>query len=279
MCKSNPMPAWMINTINWYVVNGISITPKMIKETEISGLITKRNSAADFLIRDLKNDTTGTNLDSVKFWIEQKDDIDKKVRLIDVYLQKNELTIAQTKVNELNSTISNYPTHLQAEMQDVVSFKTEVISIVGNVGGLANMTEANHTFMVNMATNGQGVAKVQAQELLCYFYDECTVYDFDVIAETRSMAAPIEKPLPSDLGFKLYPNPASDWVAFELPLDVNPVNITIVDAMGKIVFNNTVNKPVFIWETLNIPSGTYLIQVTNIEHNISIGTETVIIQH
>jgi len=182
-------------------------------------------------------------------------------------------------VNALNGDIANYPAHLQTEMQDVVDFKTEVISIMGIPGGLANMTEANHTFMSNMATNGKGVAKYQAQELVCFFYDECFIYSADMPVETRSMSNPTLKTIPTDLGFKLYPNPASEWVAFELPLDVTPVNITIVDAMGKVVYNNKVNKPVFIWETLNIANGTYVVTVVNIENNVAVGTETVIIQH
>ena len=150
---------------------------------------------------------------------------------------------------------------------------------MGNTGGLANMTEANHTFMAKMATNGTGVAKYQAQELICFFFDECFTYTADIPQESRAMSNPTIKPTPTDLGFKLYPNPASEWVAFELPLDVTPVNITIVDAMGKVVFNNTVNKPVFIWETLHLPNGTYIINVVNLENNIAVGTETVVIQH
>jgi len=277
--KTNPMPKWMIETINWYVINGVSLTPKMIKESEIAGLITKRNSSADYLIRDFKNDSSGTAIDSVKFWIEQKADVDAQVRLIDLYLQKNELAMAQTKINELDVDIENYPTHLQTEMQDVVDFKTEVISIMGNPGGLANMTEANHTFMSSMAINGVGVAKFQAQELLCFFFNECKNYDFDVLVENRAMPSNPTDPIPKTLSFKLYPNPASEWVAFELPLDVTPVNITIVDAMGKVVFKNIVNKPIFIWDTIDLPNGTYIVQILNVENNIAVGTQSIIIQH
>jgi hypothetical protein len=277
--KTNPMPAWMIQTLNWYVVNGYSLTPKAIKELEISDLSYKRNYASDMIIRDFKNDTTGTNLDSVKFWIEQKADIDAQVRLIDIALQKNDVTTAQAKLNVLNADILNYPTHLQSEIQDVVTFKTEVISILGNTGGLANMTENNHMFMTNMATNSEGIAKVQAQELLCFFFDECVEYSFDIPMKARAMA--VDKPTVTkpELNFKLFPNPASDWVTIELPLDVAPVIVTITDLQGKLILNTTVNRPIYIWETDQLPNGVYLINIKTEVGGYDLGTEKVTIQH
>lgn len=277
--KTNPMPAWMIQTLNWYVVNGYSLTPKAIKELEIADLSYQRNYASDMMIRDFKNDTTGTNLDSVKFWIEQKADIDAQVRLIDIALQKNDLTTAQAKLNVLNADILNYPTHLQSELQDVVTFKTEVISIVGNLGGLANMTEANHTFMTNIATNSEGIAKVQAQELLCFFFDECVEYSFDIPMNSRAMM--VDKPTVTkpELNFKLFPNPASDWVTIELPLDVAPVIVTITDLQGKLILNTTVNRPIYIWETDQLPNGVYLINIKTEVGVYDLGTEKVTIQH
>jgi len=277
--KTNPMPQWMLNTIGWYIQNGISLTPKAIKQSEISLLTYERSFASDMIIRNVKNDTTGTDLDSVKYWIEQKGNVDAQVRVIDIYLQKNDLTMAQTKVNDLNADVLNYPAHLQAEIQDVVAFKTEVISIMGNAGGLANMTETQHSFMSNMASTGIGVARYQAQELICFFYDECFKYSFNIPEANRTMVT--EQPIMTkpELNFKLFPNPASNWVTIELPLDVTPVIVTITDLQGKLIGNAIINRPIYIWETDHLPNGTYLINIKTEVGNYELGTEKVTIQH
>ena len=215
----------------------------------------------------------------MKFWIEQNADLDAQIRLIDLYLQQNDLTMAQTKVSEINADILNYPTHLQAEVQDVVDFKTEVISIMGNIGGLANMTTANHTFMTDIATNGKGVAKYQAQELLCFFFDECFNYSFDIPMTGRAMETDKLTATKPELNFKLFPNPASNWVTIELPLDVAPVVVKITDVNGKLILNTTVNRPIYIWETDQLPNGVYLINIKTEVNGYELGTEKVTIQH
>jgi len=77
----------------------------------------------------------------------------------------------------------------------------------------------------------------------------------------------------------LFPNPASNWVTIELPLDVAPVVVKITDVNGKLILNTTVNRPIYIWETDQLPNGVYLINIKTEVNGYELGTEKVTIQH
>ena len=82
-----------------------------------------------------------------------------------------------------------------------------------------------------------------------------------------------------ELSFKMYPNPANDWVAIELPLSVEGANITIVDLQGRVILQTKTNIPLFIWETYNLTEGMYIVNITNADGTEKIGTQKIIIQH
>ena len=277
--KQYPMPSWMRWTIQWFINNG-AYTDNFNKQAELSSLTYNKTFASDFIIRDLKTDTVSTNLDSVEYWISQKNDVLVQTRLVDVNIQKGNYTQALSLLGSIKSSLNSMPAHLQAELIDFMAFKFKLIEIVQQDGGLGNMTDENHIFMTNTANSSTGLAQYQAQEILCFFYNECIDRPFgdDMTKSMVNETPPVEEMPDRELDFKMYPNPANDWVAIEFALSVEPITIMITDINGKLVMTETINKPMYIWETLSIPNGTYIINLINTKNEI-VGTEKIIIQH
>jgi hypothetical protein len=279
--KQYPMPNWMYETIKNKVKNA-TLTDKEIKTLEIATQSYKKDFASDMLIRSYKNDTNNVALDSIAVWVDKKENVSAKIRLIDIELQKGNYETAQLKINELNNTINNYPAFMTVELNDVIVFKTKIRQLLAQNGTLANIEKGDKLFFEQMAENGHGIAKLQAQELLCFYFNQCyeTPLELPNLTNGKMKAeSPQENITERLLSFKMYPNPANDWVAIELPIETQSAIITIVDLNGRVVLQEQTNIPLYIWTTNAMTEGVYIINVTNLEGTQKIGAQKIIIQH
>ena len=118
-------------------------------------------------------------------------------------------------------------------------------------------------FLRNLSSSGAGTAKYQAQNILCFFYNECDPYYFDT-GESRAPEKPIiiseEKVQPE---FSIYPNPAGNWVMIELTQEMfdqlTNAQIVIMDVSGKLIHQTNLTRTTYLWETGEIENGLYLI--------------------
>ena len=210
------------------------------------------------------------------------------IKEIDTYLQQGNYTAATGALTALDTDLQNYPTHLQNELSDYISFKEKMIDLFVADIPLDSLSETDHNFMTDLAENGEGLARYQAQELLCFFYEECAEYP--VITETQQSLAPIQIKTDterSERTFKIYPNPAQSWVAIELPEVDSPLIITVVDLSGRLIYQKELGgingterlSTVEIWDTQLIGEGVYLITIVDVISTESYGTQRVVIQH
>lgn len=287
--KTNPLTPQMVADIQSLLDSNAS-TAMLIKQLEIADLQTKKATASNLLIQSLKNDTVQLNLDSIRVLIELKGDVLVKTRVVDTYLQEGNYTAASGVLSIMDSDIQNYPAHLRNEILDYISFKQKIINLFENDIPLDSLSETDYSFMTNLAENGTGLARYQAQELLCFFYGECAEYP--VIVQTQQSLSPFfnkdEKALYFEKrSFKIYPNPAQSWIAIELPKVDSPLAITVVDLTGRFIYqkessgiNGTTRlNAVEIWDTHLIGDGVYLITITDVLNGENFGTQRVVIQH
>jgi len=183
-------------------------------------------------------------------------------------------------------------------IEKLITFKEKMIDLFVADIPLDNLSETDHNFMTDLAENGEGLARYQAQELLCFFYNECAEYP--VITSTTTSMAPLFQDMDterlvlsavevsrSDRSFKIYPNPAQSWVAIELPAVDSPLIITVVDLSGRVIYQKQLNGvantdrlgTVEIWDTQLIGNGVYLITITDVLSAESYGTQKVVIQN
>ncbi len=203
-----------------------------------------------------------------------------QTRIIDTYLHERDYSTATTQLAALESSISSYPTHVRAELTDYVSYKEKMVALLSTESPLDSLSTTNYTFVENQAKKGVGIARYQAQELLCFFYGNCAEYPLLIPQSTQSMAQII----PSEeteikRAFQVYPNPARDWVTVLMPEVEGQVQMTITDLTGRVVLVETITKNLFNWDTKTMSNGTYLITLINLTTGERIGAEKVVLQH
>jgi hypothetical protein len=147
-----------------------------------------------------------------------------------------------------------------------------------------SLSVSDHLFITAIAENGEGLARYQAQELLCFFYNECAEYQIDMSGGQNKafIKEDNQERDENGVGFEVYPNPAYAQVTIKLPQIDAPLLITIVDINGKLVYTKKVvsDKVISeIWDAQNRDNGNYLISVRNLSTNEIIGTQKVTIQH
>lgn len=274
-----PLPPGMINQIQ-AELNAGELSGLENLEFEISQALTERNLSADFLIREFKSDTSEIDVDSIRFWISQKNDVLSSVNLIDLDIQAGLYDLAQNRIDNLSSNIGNLSFHIKQELLDVVNLKNRTLKILNNPGEFANMTESDHIFLIQMAKNGTGIAKYQSEELLCFFYNECENRGVELPSLPKS-AFNLENSQNESIGIEnsvnMYPNPAEDWVSFELPNDGSEYYFLIMDVNGREVANMTTSKRIFIVETTNLSEGMYVVQIINKDHEELIDIKKLVI--
>jgi hypothetical protein len=274
--KTNPMPSWMIEDIEYSVAAGTS-TDMLLKQSELAELEKVKSYAANQILNAFKNDTTGIEIDSLRNWVTQKNDLLVQTRIIDTYLHEGDYSTATAQLAALESSISSYPTHVHAELTDYVSYKEKMVALLSTESPLDSLSTTNYTFVENQAKKGVGIARYQAQELLCFFYGNCAEYPLLIPQSTQSMAQII----PSEVkrAFQVYPNPATDWVTIVMPEVEGQVQMTITDLTGRVILVETITKNLFNWDTKTMSNGTYLITLINLTTGERIGAEKVVLQH
>ncbi|MFK8037051.1 MAG: T9SS type A sorting domain-containing protein [Crocinitomicaceae bacterium] len=152
-----------------------------------------------------------------------------------------------------------------------------MVNILPTTGAIAELDTIDLDFLRNMADNGIGLASYQSRAILCFFYGECINHNIEIPLQTKSKI--IEQNNNSTLAERIhiYPNPAHQYVAIELPISQKNIDITIYDINGQLVFKQSVMKPIYIWDTQLISNGTYIIKV--IIQNGEELTQKVVIQH
>jgi predicted S18 family serine protease len=212
--------------------------------------------------------------------VTQKNDLLVQTRIIDTYLQKGDYSTASTKLTALVSAISSYPTHVQAELTDYVSYKEKIVALLSAGSHLDSLSVTDYSFVEDHANESEGIASYQAQELLCFFYGNCAEYALVIPQTSQSMAQiiPSEK-TEIKRAFQVYPNPARDWVTIVMPEVEGQVQMTITDLTGRVILVETITKNLFNWDTKTISNGTYLITLINLTTGERIGAEKVVLQH
>ncbi|MFK8036884.1 MAG: T9SS type A sorting domain-containing protein [Crocinitomicaceae bacterium] len=271
--KSDPLPVNYIQAIQTYSNSGVK-TNKQLLESEMTYHAQIRTEAANGIIRYYKNDSL-SDLDTIRNWIDLKNTPLAKARIIDTYLQQNDFVSASQAVSDLSADISNYPTHLHAELNDIVAFKTFMIAVLQTNVYLGHLKTNEISFLTTIANSGNGRANIQAQNLLCFFYGDCKNYTDNLGLQTEStkINEDIEKGTLLD-DISIYPNPANSFVAIELPVVNSVANIQVFGLDGKHVLKTSIQKPIYIWDTSKMPSGTYVVKI---ELNNEVITKKVVV--
>ena len=269
----------LMNHVNHALKNTQS--SREILEAEIDELRIEKAFNANMILTSYKNDTVNTDYDSLEYYIDLKNEIHNPMRKVDLYLTNNEYSSAGSELNNISANMNNfYPVH-QQEFQDFYSLKTFLLGILQVPGQIENLPENDLNTLRGFAQNGIGRAQLEAQHILCFFYNECYEYQINWPQGSRapeSYETVFEDPENAiEPSFSVYPNPASELVTIQL--DNLPLNgsLLIRDLTGKIIEQTQLTNITFNWNTSEVENGIYLITFSD-ESGLQ-ETQKVIIQH
>ena len=277
LTKDFPLPSPMIQDIQSAI--GVVYTDKTILKSEISQIRTERSFVGNTIIADFQHDTLDFDQDSLRIWLEIKNDIFHDMAIIDSYLQEKDLGAAKSEVDELESNIESFPDFLQQEVLDMIKLYRWMLGVLGEPGGIAD--KDNILFLQSMS-NVNNIAGIRSQNLLCFFFDQCPE-NFIVLEEgSRGHSFKIpSSPEKIEPIIGIRPNPAHNWVMIEIDertiSSMEGLSITITDITGKTILQTNLDRNSYLWETMDVENGLYIIAIRNVGGPIS--TEKVIIQH
>lgn len=262
--KEYPLPAPMRQTISNAV--GTTYTQRTVLESEISQLYADRAFYSYQIMAGIVQDTTDFETDSLRYWVTLQNNMLSQQLIIDSYLHDGDLNAAKLAIDTYAAYANSAPAHLRQEVLDFVKLKRKLLLILQTPGYIASLDEENLKFLREMALNGSGTARYQAQDILCFFYNECDYYYFETEPDTRAPEKGFE--ITSDEKqpeFRIYPNPAGNWVMIELTLEsfdqLENAEILITDLTGKVVHQTNLTRNTYLWETGSIQNGVYLILI------------------
>lgn len=278
--KQHPLPSSMIRAVADAV--GTTYTQKAVLESEIGQLYADRAFYANSLLMDILHDTTFVNTDSLRYWLQSQNNVLYQQHIIDSYLHDGNFVQAETEINNLEQYALTAPPHLVAEITDFVSLKRWLLPILRNAGEIARLSPGHMLYLRNAAARSTGTAQYQAQNILCFFYNECPDHSIDpeTNAGSKIMMPPVAA-TSSGIEFSVYPNPASDKVAIELPQETfsqfENVEIVVSDLLGKVIHQAPLTKNTYLWESSSMRNGVYLIMIRS--GNTQVAAKKVVINH
>ena len=278
--KDFPLPTPMRQAIANAV--GTTYTERTVLESEISHLHATRTNIANQLLNDFQHDTISVNTDSLRRWLTLQGNILYQQQIIDSYLQDGNFTQAKSETNNLESRIGTFPAHLQIEIADFVALKRWMFVILPIPQDISRLKPADLNFLRNLAQNGSGTARYQAQNILCFFYDECDPFPIDTDPITRMQDVVEQSTIEEEqASFSIYPNPANNWVMIEFSQEtydqLQNATITVTDITGRLIHQTNLTRSTYLWETGAIHDGIYLIIISS--NDLLFDTKKVVVRH
>lgn len=270
------LPTQMVASIQSAVDAG-QTTSQTTLRNEIDNLHREEAFAVKMLLGDLQKDTLTEDTNAIRSLMSARMDPLKQLHLIDDYQHTGNYSTASTLTNALAATVSSYPAYLQASVSDFVTLNQSLNGVLTTKGAIANLDAQTLDQYRLIANSGEGIAKAQAQSILCFFYGECATTTYQIPSLTSNRLAQDQTVEEEDLlAFSLFPNPANKTVQLEWS-GAEKVLVQVVDLAGKSVHLSEHVGNRWIWDTTTLPGGVYF--VTVYEGAQFLGTRKLVIGH
>jgi hypothetical protein len=211
-------------------------------EQDIIFLNRELRRISNVILKEAMLDSTAIDSSQYVNWIIKRNDVMRYQQLADFYLGKGDLTTGTQYLDTIHTEASNFPRggYLETEFLDFEDFKRDLLPHLDGNGNIQDFDSTLELIARDAATNKTGAAKVQGQNLLCFFLRECTAPPAVPIQGERSMEQTNDNENVFEMEesdrLTIYPNPSSSEIVVSLDSDALPMTIVIVDAEGKEVF-------------------------------------------
>lgn len=202
-----------------------------------------RTYSADMLIQHYLTDTLQYRMDSVRYWLDRKGDLESRFSIVDTWLQESQPDSAQSALNIIPSQFT-FTDEQEVEYGHFSTLKTIQVDAQQNSVSEEQMVNNHLDMLTALAEAGDFHAAVQAQILLNEHAGG--TYLPGVILPSASLQAVVIPPTPSpgDIRFqgagvyvKAIPNPARNTTAFYywMPEDTTNGKLTLTTLDGRVI--------------------------------------------
>ncbi|MCF8388027.1 MAG: hypothetical protein K9G47_09090, partial [Bacteroidales bacterium] len=260
--KPDPLPEYMIDMLRDTI--GVE-TYKTILRSELGHYSLGRQDAANKLIANELADTASASLDTLRYWLNEKNGMGSRFSIVDSYLHENNLVSASDELNSIPGMIELSDWEAR-EYNYFVFLKNLLISLKNNNKTIFDIDSIQKLSLDTIADSSHFIAGAQARGVLNFVFNEDSLL-IPFLPDTS-----LFKNSPVNFGdqgynkneelFRVIPNPARDWISIEYKLsgEIAGATIEMLNQMGiKIreieVFKNRGIKNMNIEDVL---PGTYL---------------------
>jgi hypothetical protein len=268
--KEQPLPEYMINLLK-QIAGGV--TYKTILKRQLADFHAKKSKAAQDIIRSILSDSV-MNMQLYRNWLDNLGGLGADKQIVASYIQEGDFASAQTLLDLIPSLYGLSGERLE-QYNDYKSLTEFQMGIAQQNRDIIELDSLEIDFLVDLAENHNGTAKVVARGILSfgYGYNYCDCLPSDS-SSLKSSAIDFDKPtIETGFGISAKPNPADSWVAFnyKLPAFVDNAIITVtdVDCRKIITFSVSDRQGQQLWDTRNIKSGIYIITIETGNFKIS----------
>ncbi len=257
--KEQPLPEYMIDMLK-QIAGGV--TYKTILKRQMADFHAKKSQAVHDIIISILADTV-MDMQFYRAWLDNLGGIEADKQIIASYIQEGNFSSTQTLLDLIPSLYELTGDRL-LQYNDYKSLTEFQIDIEQQNRSILELDNNEIDFLVNLAENSSGTAKVVARNILNfgYGYNYCHCLPTDS-STMKSSAIDFEKP-ENDNGLYINaePNPADTWVAFnvKIPSYINEAVLKITDINGKRTkeFSIDSRQGQKLWDIRGIKSGIYL---------------------
>lgn len=174
------------------------------------------SNAANLIIHDILKDSV-PNLDSLIHWYNNIGGIQAAYLAAECYLEDGDITMAQSLMNTISSQYAyaeKYPDQHTAYEQ---LFDLKILLSQEN-RSWNNLTSIEVEELETLASDNLGIASVQTQNILHFFYNQ--TYELPLYLPNSTAPQRLANPrnqisIKPTIELKAYPNPANNFVTFE----------------------------------------------------------------
>ena len=261
--KEIPLPDYMIDILRQVATGS---TYKTVLQQEMARYSHDRVRSANDMIRSILNED---ELDVIQLrnWLSNLGGIESDKQIIATYLQEGNFSAAFALANTLPQMYNLQQDELTEHDKYMGLLQLEQ-TLFNEGRKIDQLTQSEQDMVNEFALSSEGSAGAQARGILESFYgadfNDCKSLDGE-----ESFKNTVVNPnlLGEAYGLSILakPNPAKDWATFDytLPRQESVAVLEITDANGRIVetMNLSGNQGQKLWDTRNIPSGSYIITI------------------
>lgn len=233
---------------------------------QLQELTDQKQEIVQTILLEIVHEGKGPLFQEVERWLPYREDPLYLAYSVDLALFTDNREDLDQRLDRLyKEAIESKNDELRREMLDFYQFKRDLLHANNYKSNLKEITEEIENIIRYYAQEATGLAQKQAQNLLCFYFDECPEIDFKLEQEAIQPKSGYDEQAEYVLEqeyFELYPIPTEQSLTLK---QAGPVagNVTIYTLAGVRVANFSIQHELTVVDVSKLENGIYILQLEN----------------